>query len=162
MDFSDPKVWTDGLGVVISAPQIVGPLVVLAAGAGYWLKSEWAKSEKEGLVQRVGVLEQRVQLAEEHSQFAREREEDVKRERDEVRKQFRKLKAQIAAGAPKEKLAETSAKVDTALRNLSTANNALASAIREPAFRPWMDDVTDRSGTPLPARVSATLPSEKK
>ena len=61
MDFSDPKVWTDGLGVVISAPQIVGPLVVLAAGAGYWLKSEWAKSEKEGLVQRVGVLEQRVQ-----------------------------------------------------------------------------------------------------
>ena len=102
-----------------------------------------------------------MRLEEQRSQFAREREEDVKRERDELRKQFRKLKAQIAAGAPKEKLAETSAKVDTALRNFNTANNALASAITKPVFVPWMDTVTDRSGTPLPSRANTTLPSEK-
>jgi hypothetical protein len=45
-----------------------------------------------------------MRLEEQRSQFAREREEDVKRERDELRKQFRKLKAQIAAGAPKREI----------------------------------------------------------
>ena len=79
MDFTDPKFWTDGLGVVRNAPQIVGPLVVLAAGAGYWLKSAWAKSEKEGLLQRVGVLEERLRLW-------KEREEDVRQKLDESEK----------------------------------------------------------------------------
>src|SRR4029077_1330674 len=86
---ADPKFWTDGLGVVRNAPQIVGPLVVLAAGAGYWLKSAWAKSEKEGLLQRVGVLEERVRsekegllqrvgVFEERLRLWKEREEDVR------------------------------------------------------------------------------------
>ena len=157
------------LGLLALAPDREGRDAAddLALGLGELVGSSEVRRHQVHDVLETGVvagdrLDGRAGSAEEHSQFAREREEDVKRERDEVRKQFRKLKAQIAAGAPKEKLAETSAKVDTALRNFSTANNALASAIREPAFRPWMDDVTDRSGTPLPARVSATLPSEKK
>ena len=194
MDFTDPKFWTDGLGVVRNAPQIVGPLVVLAAGAGYWLKSAWAKSEKEGLLQRVGVLEERVRsekegllqrvgvleerlrsekegllqrvgVLEERLRLWKEREEDVRqkldeseKKRDELEKRIQELEAQIAAGAPEEELAETSAKVDTAYRDFVTANNEFVSVAKKPM--PWMDDVTDRSDTPLPSRAKTTLPSE--
>ena len=176
MDFTDPKYWTDGLNVVGNATQIVGPLLVLAWWSGYLLKSGWAKSEKEGLLQRVGVLEerlrsekegllQRVGVLEERLRLWKEREEDVRqkldeseKKRDELEKRIQELEAQIAAGAPEEELAETSAKVDTAYRDFVTANNEFVSVAKKPM--PWMDDVTDRSDTPLPSRAKTTLPSE--
>ena len=158
MDFTDPKFWTDGLGVVRNAPQIVGPLVVLAAGAGYWLKSAWAKSEKEGLLQRVGVFEERLRLWKEREEDVRQKLDESEKKRDELEKRIQELEAQIAAGAPEEELAETSAKVDTAYRDFVTANNEFVSVAKKPM--PWMDDVTDRSDIPLPSRVKTTLPSE--
>jgi hypothetical protein len=35
MDLSDPKTWTDGFWLVVSAPHIAGPLVV-AVGTAVW------------------------------------------------------------------------------------------------------------------------------
>jgi hypothetical protein len=46
MDLSDPKTWTDGLGVVVGAPHIVVPLLLAAAG-GVGGFVEQSKDQKE-------------------------------------------------------------------------------------------------------------------
>jgi hypothetical protein len=56
-------------------------------------------------------------------------DEQVRRYQAEVQGLRNELKAQIAAGEPKEKLAVTFEKVDKAITQLSTANNALSATL---------------------------------
>jgi hypothetical protein len=158
MDFTDPKVWTDGLGVVRNAPHIVLPLMFAAAASAWWFKSKTTQSVIDEKTERVGVLEERLRLWKEREEDARQKRDESEKKGVELEKRIQELEAQIAAGAPKEELAETSAKVDTAYRDFVTANNAFASVVTKPM--PWEDTVTDRSDTPLPSRAKTTLPSE--
>jgi hypothetical protein len=116
MDLSDPKTWTDGIAVVGAAPHIVGPLLIAACGAGWWLKAAIAKGQ-------IKARDERLSLAAERVAFANEKEV-------EVTKQFELLKKKTAAGAPKEELAAISAKVDTSLGEFKTANTAAAHVLR--------------------------------
>jgi hypothetical protein len=79
MDFSDPKVWKDSVGVLMNAPFNVVFLIAAAAGVTWWFISKLEKSRTDGLTGRMGVLEERLGLEEQRSQFAREREENVER-----------------------------------------------------------------------------------
>jgi septal ring factor EnvC (AmiA/AmiB activator) len=158
MDFTDPKVWIDGWGIVRNAPHIVLPLMFAAAAAAWWFKSKTTQSGIDEKTERVGVLEERLRLWKEREEDVRQKLDESEKKRDELEKRIQELEAQIAAGAPEEELAETSAKVDTAYRDFVTANNEFVSVAKKPM--PWMDDVTDRSDIPLPSRVKTTLPSE--
>jgi septal ring factor EnvC (AmiA/AmiB activator) len=158
MDFTDPKVWIDGWGIVRNAPHIVLPLMFAAAVAAWWFKSKTTQSLIDEKTERGGVLEERLRLWKEREEDVRQKLDESEKKRDELEKRIQELEAQIAAGAPEEELAETSAKVDTAYRDFVTANNAFVSVAKKPM--PWMDDVTDRSDIPLPSRAKTTLPSE--
>lgn len=111
MDLSDPQVWKDGISVVVGAPHVVVPLLIAAAGAGWWLKSAIAKGAKDAITERL--------------QLARERETDAKEKQTELEKQVEELRAKTAAGASQKELAAITEKVEAALGEFKTANNAV-------------------------------------
>ena len=115
MDLSELQTWKDGVAVVLSAPHIVVPALITAAGAGWWLKAAIGKGENAALKERL--------------QLAREREADAKEKQTELEKQVQELKARTAAGAPREELAAISARVDVALGEFTTANNAVKNVL---------------------------------
>jgi septal ring factor EnvC (AmiA/AmiB activator) len=158
MDFLDPKAWKESVGVLMQAPFSVAFLMGAAASVAWWFKSKTTQSVIDEKTERVGVLEERLRLWKEREEDIRQKLDESEKKRDELEKRIQELEAQIAAGAPEEELAETSAKVNTAYRDYVTANNEFALVVTKPM--PWMDDVTDRSDTPLPSRAKTTLPSE--
>jgi hypothetical protein len=125
MDLSDPKTWTEELRVVIGAPHIVVPLLLLVGGGAWWLKDKIDDGEVRGLKAKNEVLDERLKLA-------ADREQAVQEARDELEKQVEELKAQIAAGATRETLAPVTARVDAALGEFRSANTALRQVISVP------------------------------
>jgi len=125
MDLSDPKTWTEGFRVVIGAPYIVVPLLILVGGAAWWLKDKIDDGEIRGLKAKNDALDQRLQLAADRAQIVQEA-------RDELEKQVEALKAQIAAGATRETLAPAATKIDVALGKFAQANAALQQLISAP------------------------------
>ena len=64
MDLSDPKTWTEGQGVVASAPHIVVPLLIAVAGGVWWLRGMVDKPIIDGLRERLkGAKDQHTYLA---------------------------------------------------------------------------------------------------
>jgi septal ring factor EnvC (AmiA/AmiB activator) len=49
MDLSDPKTWTDGFWLVVSAPHIAGPLVAAVGTAVWWFRGTLERSKRDGL-----------------------------------------------------------------------------------------------------------------
>src|SRR4051812_1673334 len=108
MDLSDPDVWRQGLRVVVDAPHVVVPLMIIVAGAAWWLRGALMGAKLEGADAARVAAEQRLALA-------REREADAEGKREETKRAFEDLKAQIAAGAPPQLTAATE-RVQGALR----------------------------------------------
>jgi hypothetical protein len=126
MDFSDPKVWKDGIEVVGNNLHIVGPLIGLSAIAAWWFRGWVEKAEKSGLKEHVSVLEQRLKLAHESEQF-------VGRKSDELRHQVETLSAQVATKVPAlPDIAYSTATITNTAGELSRANNALAQVLTMP------------------------------
>src|SRR6266852_6133487 len=122
MDLSDPKTWTEGFRVVIGAPYIVVPLLILVGGAAWWLKDKIDDGEIRGLNAKNDALDQRLQLAADRAQIVQEA-------RDELEKQVEALKAQIAAGATRETLTPAATKIDVAIGKFAQASDALQQLI---------------------------------
>jgi hypothetical protein len=129
MDPFRPEPWRNQWEIFVSAPYLAMPLMVMALMVGWWIGNRLAGARVEGLNGSIEALKQRLALA-------TDREADVQRARTELEKQVLELKAQIAAGAPTEKLATTSARVGVAITEFSTANSALAIALADQNLEP--------------------------
>jgi len=129
VDFSDRQVWKNGAAVVIGAPHIVVPLLAAVAIGVWWFRGRLEKSGKDGLNGTISNLNSKIAVLNERLEYAKDRLADAKHREEEVRRAYAELQGQIAANASKETLAATAGKVDTAITQLSTANNALAVAL---------------------------------
>ena len=118
VDVSDPRFWIDGVRVVSNAPHVVVPLMIVAAGAAWWLRGAIAKGSIEGLREQNKALEQRRELAE-----ASER--TITKETQTVKDQLATLQAQINVGAEKEQLTGTTLTIGSTIGRIATANTAL-------------------------------------
>jgi hypothetical protein len=68
VDLSNPKTWADGLGTLMSAPHVIVPLLIVVAGAVWWIRGTIEAATKHGLKAQLGALNERLQLA--HDQQA--------------------------------------------------------------------------------------------
>jgi hypothetical protein len=131
MDPFSPETWKNQWEVFISAPYLAMPLMVMALMVGWWIGNRLAGARLEGLNGSIDNFKATVENLKERLDFAKDREADVQRARTELEQKVLELKAQIAAGAPNEKLAAASAKVGVAITDFSTANNALTIALTD-------------------------------
>jgi hypothetical protein len=133
MDPFDLETWKHQWSVFSSAPYVLVPAVAL----GWWIGQKLGATKVSNLNgtitnlnSRIAILEDRLKLANDQVSYAKEREEDVRRAYAQLEKQFDTLKEQIAANAPKETLATTAEKLDVAITQASTANNAVTVALK--------------------------------
>ncbi|WP_143271689.1 hypothetical protein [Bradyrhizobium mercantei] len=129
MDPLSAETWKHHWEVIASAPYVLMPLVALALMVGWWIGNKLAGARVEGLNGTIENLKSHIELLESRFNFATAREGDVHRARNELEKQLLELRSEVATGVSAEKLAATSAKVDAAVTELSTANDSLAIAL---------------------------------
>lgn len=99
----NPDTWKQQWAALMSAPYIIFPLLVVVAGAVWWIRG-W----------QIKVFKDRLQLASERVAWANEvRDEAVRAANFE--RQFKELKAEIVADAGNSALAESLAKVTAAV-----------------------------------------------
>jgi|SRR5450631_3125589 hypothetical protein len=122
MDVFNPDTWKQQWTAFMSAPFIMLPLIAGAVWVGWWLRGTKSEGKIAGLDERIAVFEDRLKLAAEQSASA-------DRAKDEVEKQFQAYKAEVAAKAEYDVLAATAAKVEAAIDDLESANNAVSSAV---------------------------------
>jgi hypothetical protein len=129
VDPFNPETWKHQWEAFVTAPYVLMPLVVLALVVGWWIGNKLAASRVEGLNGAIENLKANIDALRARLDLAADREKAVQLARAELEKQVAELKAQIAAGVSNEKLIATSAKVDMAITQFSTANNALATVL---------------------------------
>jgi uncharacterized coiled-coil protein SlyX len=139
MDPFNLETWKHQWDVFTSAPYVILPALAI----GWWIGQKFAgakikslngtitnlNSQIAVLNSQIAVLEARLEQVKDHLEYVRDREGDVRRANAELEKQRDELRAEIAANAPKERLVATAEKLDVAITQASTANNALAGAL---------------------------------
>jgi hypothetical protein len=118
MDRFNPDTWKQQWEAFMSAPYIMFPLIAIAGFLGWWLRGVMYEGKVAGLTGRIIVFEDRLRLAAEKAESA-----DVAK--SEVERQFQAYKAEVGDGA----LAAAAAKVEAAIDELDTANNAVSDAL---------------------------------
>jgi hypothetical protein len=124
MDLSDPKTWTDGLGVVLGAPHIVVPLLVTVGGGVWWLRGKFEERKRDGLETIIKGLQQRLENAKEQQSYLSQRLTDAQAE-------IAKLRQQIDTGAATELLSATVKSAQRFINETVTANTQLGSTISD-------------------------------
>jgi hypothetical protein len=111
----------EGWQVTVSASVIIAAIIIIALAI--WSAMRWRYG---GIIEKkdasIAVFQDRLNLAAEKVELA-------DRAKDNVEKQFHAYKEEAAAGAGSGVLAERMAKVEAAIKKLSTANNAVRSVI---------------------------------
>jgi hypothetical protein len=125
MDPFNLETWKHQWDVFTSAPYVILPALVI----GWWIGQKFAGANIKSLNGTIAVLEARLEQAKEQLEYVREREGDVRLANAELEKQRDELRAEIATNAPKETLVATAEKLDVAITQASTANDALAVAL---------------------------------
>jgi hypothetical protein len=129
MDPFKPETWKQQWDAFMTAPYLLMPLIIAALILGWWIGKRLASAGLDGLNGTIDNLRANIGVLEARLDFASDREKDVHRTSANLEKQIQDLTAQIAAGASNKQLIATSAKVDVAITQFSTANNALATAL---------------------------------
>src|SRR5215510_16440243 len=134
LDLSTLKTWTDGLWAVISAPDIVVPLLVLLAIAIWLFRGMFERVRREGLQSiidgrdaQIAGLNMQIAVARERLRLANDLQEYASTRFADAEKEAAKLKQQIEERVSPEAIALT-ANYTAAL--LSSANVALQSAMK--------------------------------
>jgi hypothetical protein len=117
MDLSNPKVWSDGIGTLVSAPHIIVPLLILVAGSVWWLRGTIEQASKEGLNSQIGALNARLQLA-------KDQEADVSKKLESAKSEMADLQRKTA-GTLDKVAAKASASVATAIGSANAASRRL-------------------------------------
>jgi hypothetical protein len=112
MDLTDPKTWTDGMGVVVGAPHIVVPLLIAVAVDVWWVRERFVDKP----------MVQRLNLAKEHQSYLAEKLNDAHAE-------IAKLKQQIDSGASPEVLIGTVKSAERFIDQTAMANDDLRKAM---------------------------------
>jgi outer membrane murein-binding lipoprotein Lpp len=129
MDLLDPNTWKQQWELIRNAPYLLIPSLVLALAAGWWLGNRLAAAKVEGLKATIENLNTRIAGLKEDLGRVRQREEDVRQANARLEKYFDKLNTLIVTNAPREELIPVLRKVDVAVTESSTANNALGAAL---------------------------------
>jgi hypothetical protein len=162
MDPFRPETWKNQWEVFISAPYLAMPLMVMALMVGWWIGNRLAGARLEGLSGSIDNFKANIEALKQRLDLAIDREADVQRARTELEQQVLELKAQIAVGAPNEKLAAASAKVGVAITEFSTANDALTIALTdqnsEPEFYAQLEQRLPGQADKLKAFVGSLKP----
>jgi hypothetical protein len=136
MDPLSAETWRHQWEFFSNAPYLLMPIIVLALMVGWWIGNKLAGARVEGLNGTNDHLKAHIDFLEARLDQANHREKEVQRAWTELENRVRWLKEQVAAGASNENLAVTSAKVDIAITQLSTANNALSVALTDDDSEP--------------------------
>jgi hypothetical protein len=144
-----PETWKHQWDVFIGTPYVLMPLITLALMVGWWVGSKLASAKVEGLVGTIESLRASIAVLKDHLAFAVDRATDVQGARAALEKQVEELTGQITGGASNERLVVTSDKVGAAIKQFSTANNALAVAL-----------MPDNSGIEFYAELEQRLPGQ--
>src|SRR5215212_2309830 len=83
-DITKVDVWIAGLKVVLEAPQIVIPLLVLVAGFVWWFRGIITQATTAALAEQNTAISERLKLAQ-------ERETDVRQKMDALEKTVKDL-----------------------------------------------------------------------
>jgi hypothetical protein len=117
MDLSDPKTWTDGLWVVVSAPHIVGPLLIAVGSIVWWFRGSVERPKRDGLVERL------------HN--AKEQQSYLSQRLTDAQADITKLKQQIEDRAAPELLRDTVNSTARIVGDIAIANNDLGNTISD-------------------------------
>jgi hypothetical protein len=88
MNLEDTKIWIDGLQLVLSAPQIVGPIFGLVAFSAWCFRGVIEKSSQKGLRAQTSALEERLQLAHDKELGMRDKLEMAEAQLESLRSQL--------------------------------------------------------------------------
>jgi hypothetical protein len=140
MDILNPDTWKQQWVAFMTAPYIIGSFIVGAGLIGWWLRG--IKSEGKivgfegtiasqkagfdaiisGLNGQIAVFEVRLKLTDEKAGWANE-------VRDDIARQFNDFKADVAAGAGIGAVISRVEKLEASFSELTTASNAVRSAL---------------------------------
>jgi hypothetical protein len=133
MDLSNPDTWTNGAAVVMNAPHIVVPLMIVVAGAAWWLRSRIGKGQ-------IDAYDQRLLLA-------NEQKTDLNSKLTAAKQEIDLLTAQLTSGAPREQLTATVRSTESLFDDALTANSALGVTLTPTSgrYRLLYEPITKRS-----------------
>jgi hypothetical protein len=134
VNFTDPKFWTDGANVVISAPQIVFPLLAITAIAAWWFKGSTAKGAIAGLREQVGSLKAQIAVVEERLHLAQDSERLIARDSEQLTAEITALRSQVVAKASKEELDRATATISSTAAKIVAANTELGRLLDPDVF----------------------------
>src|SRR5215813_731903 len=136
LDLSTLKIWTDGLWAVISAPDIVVPLLVLLAIAVWLFRGMFERVRREGLQSiidgrdaQIAGLNMQIAVARERLRLANDLQGYASTKFADAEKEAAKLKQQIDEKASPETVALTA--------NYTVAMISSASVARQSAMRAY-------------------------
>lgn len=109
------------LKVILDAPQVVIPLMVLVAGFIWWFRGFIDQAKADALAEQTRASTERLK-------FAQEREADVRQKMDALEKTVKELN--VAKRTPTELVTDT-AKVAAALSEVRSANTAVHDVLSE-------------------------------
>lgn len=126
-NITNAEFWVYGLKVVLNAPQIVIPLLILVSGFAWWLRGAITQGKEEAFAAQHAAQTDRLKLAQ-------ERESDVRQKVAALEKALEEAKA----GRSSTELAAGTAKVAAALNEVRSANTAIFEALNAESisFRP--------------------------
>jgi hypothetical protein len=136
MDVPNIDTMAQQWGTFLSAPYIILPPAIILAGAAWWFRGTMFQSTISGLKAEIAGLREQInvfgaqktifdaqmQLAEKELAFERTSQ-------DSLARQFNDFKVDITAGAGIDTLTARVAGLETSLKEIAVANNAVRSAI---------------------------------
>jgi hypothetical protein len=123
MDLTKAETWSNGLRIILDAPHIVVPLLILVAGAVWWFRGTIESAAKEGLKERNSALDEQRKLAE-------ARQKDVQEKLSIAEKRVDELEQKVAAGASREQIADAGKIARAAISETLTANTQLGVVLK--------------------------------
>jgi len=164
MDLSNPKTWTDGIGVVTTAPHIVVPLVVAALGLAYWFRGKLAQATIDGLNSQNQALK-------DHRELVRGEADKLAKELTSAKAESQSLQTQLAQAKVAQPLLDKAATVTATIKSSLEANTGVQYALNAESGRYdyqggrsyLFPGVQDQANTPLALSESAKkIESTKK
>jgi len=113
------------------------PLFVIVVVGVWWLRGRLFEAQLGGLKEQIAALEQRLKLATDLTAAS-------DKAKDEVETQLQTLEVAIAGKADVASLSALAAKLDNAVGQWATANNAVSNAVSRNT--PWLDQGSGLEG----------------
>ena len=164
MDLSDPKVWTDGIKVVVNAPHIVGPLMAATAIAVWWFRGTVEKARQDGLQSTIDGRDSQiagkdvlVTVMQERLQLANDAQKNLTTKLTDAEKETEKLRKQVEEKASPEAIAATARHTATLVTDSVSANTQLKNVLSNNPADLYLRS-SRKSGDSKPPSVTA--PSE--